>query len=179
MKTFILALLCFTSISVSAQDLIVSSDLDTIPCSIDYVAQGQIAFVQQGASAQIKVLLTQVKAYKWRGKWTEPGGNAPIDKLPPIPSQPEIALRTGAEGLSQGGGMLVGGGIAILFGGGALIAREVMQDDLNATAYKALGYSGYGLMLLGGGLVVSAGFQISKTGIEMKQMKINGVGLIK
>jgi hypothetical protein len=177
MKRFLPFLIYMMPLCSVAQDLIVTTDSDTLPCRIQFVAGGEVAFIPQGHTDQIRVLLTQLDSYRWNGNWRTVGGTEQFPALDIPLAASTRAMHEGGNSLGTGGGMLIAAGFAATIGAGVLLTSAIVGDQMDSGAVKGLNGAGFGMLALAGILTVSAGFSIGKGGQDMKRVQLRAAGV--
>jgi hypothetical protein len=182
MKQLLPFLIYMMPLCAVAQDLIVTTDNDTLPCRIVFVAGGEIAFVGQGLNDQSKVLLSQVGSYRFGGRWQQVGGSdsfMPITQVSeadkPSFRLPAQHFKTGGYLLAAAGGMFIGGAALSLAYYGSNSTQQVNFNgnliDVPQNGAIELAYASYGLFVAGALLTVSAGFEIAAGGVKLAQIQ--------
>jgi hypothetical protein len=183
MKRFLPFLIYMMPLCSVAQDLIVTTDSDTLPCRIQFVAGGEVAFVGEGMSDQSKVLLSQVGAYRFGGRWQQVGGSEVFaPQTADAKDDAQVNLRLSAKHFKNGGYLLAVGGGMFLAGGVMQIVYHVGQRtetiysgttpiEVVVSPAAELAYVGTGLLIAGGLMTVSAGFEIAAGGIKLARVQ--------
>ncbi len=176
MKNILLVALLLP-LSLMGQDVIVTTDHDTIACRIQFIAEGGMSFVPEGRSDPSKVMLSMLDSYKWNEVWNSATVTATEEPSIQTATTDAAVNRASGNSLSTGGAALVAAGCAATLGAGVLLAATIGKDDLSPGAVKGLQGAGFGMLALAGILTISAGFSIGKGGQDIKRVQLRAAGV--
>jgi len=152
-------------------------ELDTIPCDIIYIMQGQATIVPEGRELETTVPMTMLKSYQFNGQWNDvvDGQRVPRAGLSPTDYDLDAALKYTGGALKNASSSFAAGGALIMIGGGLLAVSGLLvsaQDFPDPSTINALSIVGASAILLGGGTIISVAIPLDRAGKRLKRVKL-------
>lgn len=164
------------------QDMVVTNDLDTIPCEIIMIVGNEVTLLPDGRANETVVLKTMLSSYLMDGLWydlsTGDRRRATVregmsaDDLGPVLQMAGKGLRGASTGLVVGGASILVGGALIAIGGVLTEANPGAVE--NPQAFTILGAA---LIGIGGAGILSASVGLDRAGKRLQHVRLKAAGV--